>query len=320
MNNGNQYSLYYNGILYVNPLIAILFFLALWKKSIILASFILDVSMDEAGKTIRCVSFDIFRSLGIPDTLHVKPESVFQRMPDLKTVDWILFPPYNLVNLMAYALRKQIFPSISTYHLGFDKIQLTRALMARFPEQAPQTLICSPDTTGREQILDQMVFPFVMKAPRNSQGRGVSLIRNKRDFMDFADRQEILYAQEYLDIRRDLRVVRVSNKTVLAYWRAGAEGQFLNNVAAGGTIDYSGIPDKAIDLVAEISRELDINYAGFDVAEVDGRFYVLEYNLFFGTQALNEKKIALAPVIYQYLLEQSQNRIKPTEPLLPLAM
>ncbi|MBN1781946.1 hypothetical protein JW948_12515 [bacterium] len=275
--------------------------------------------MDANVKKLNCISFDIFRSLGMPDIRVMKPEEIFRKTADLKNADWILFPPYGLLNLMAYAFHKSVFPSLNTYHLGFDKVQMTRSFMVRFPEQTPETLIMPAGDNSLEMILDRMRFPFVAKEVRNARGKGVFLIRERKELQDYINKNETLYIQEYLDIRRDLRVVWVADRVVLAYWRTAPPGGFLNNVAAGGSIDYGDIPEQALQLVGEVCRSLNINYAGFDIAEVNGHFYLLEYNLFFGTQALGEKKIQLGPIIHQYLLEQSRT-VTPLKPLLPKAV
>ena len=296
------------------------FLLAFDQKSIILDPFILDLRMDDPCHIRKIISFDIYRSLGMPNTCFVKPEAVFKNVSSLQDADWIVFPPYHLVNLMAYVFQKPVFPSINTYHLGFDKVQMTRAFMLQFAANTPHTLIYPAENYYIDVILDQMTFPFVVKEVRNSQGRGVFLIENKKEFIKFAERNEILYVQEYLEIDRDLRVVWVGDRVVLAYWRIGQEGMFLNNVAAGGHIDYENIPEEALLLVKTVCQKLHLNYAGFDVAVSNGSYYLLEYNLFFGTQALNEKKIALGPIIYQYLLEQSRDKLTPLRPILPTAI
>jgi ribosomal protein S6--L-glutamate ligase len=276
--------------------------------------------MDDSQKKLKLVSFDIYRSLGMPNTRYVKPEDIFQKSSDLRDADWILFPPHSLVNLIAFAFQKPIFPSISTYHLGFDKIQMTRAFLARFPEHTPRTLIGPAQEFYIEKILDEMSFPFIVKENRNAQGKGVFLVKNRSDFMTYARQNEVLYVQEYLEIQRDLRVVWVGDRVVLAYWRIAAPGALLNNLAAGGTIDYDNIPLRAVQLVSQICRNLHINYAGFDIAEISGHYYLLEYNLFFGMQALNEKKITLTPLIYNYLVRQAADNLTPRKPVLPKAV
>lgn len=244
----------------------------------------------------------------------MKPEEALLKRDEIMHADCILFPPHALVNLMIHAFHKPVFPSPSTYHLGYDKIQMIRAFQIRYPLSTPQTLIYANTESNIRHIMDQMNFPFVAKEVRNSQGRGVFLIRDRKDFLEYAAKNETLLAQEYLDIRKDLRVVWVADRVILAYWKIAPPGGFLNNVAAGGEIRYENIPTGAIDLVANVCRTLRINYAGFDVAEYNGQYFLLEFNLFFGTQALSEKKIELGPIIYKYLTPQQPDT---REPLLP---
>lgn len=269
---------------------------------------------------LNLITFDLFRSLNMPGIRNMKPEDIFQKRPDIQQADWILFPPHSLVNLLVYGFQKSIFPTISTYHLGYDKIQMIRAFMARFPENTPQTLICPNEEHHRQRLLDQMTFPFVAKEIRNSQGRGVFLIESRKDFIQYCAKNETLYIQEYLDIKRDLRIIWVGNRVVLSYWRTAAPGNFLNNVSAGGEIDFADIPQAAVDLVSDVCKTLQINYAGFDVAEIYGNFYLLEYNLFFGTQALSDQKIMLGPVIYEYLKNRTEKKDDPRRPVLPMAI
>jgi ribosomal protein S6--L-glutamate ligase len=270
--------------------------------------------MATAEKKLKLVSFDIFRSLGMPNTEYMKPEDIFQKTSILKNADYVLFPPHSLVNLVTCAFQKSIFPSVNTYHLGYDKIQMTHAFRVCFPEHTPRTLIYPRSDIYVDLILDQMAFPFVVKEVRNAQGKGIFLIHNRNEFLAYAKNNEMLYAQEYLEIDRDLRVVWVGDQTILAYWRIAPQGGFLNNVAAGGRIDYSGIPDEAIRLVSRVCRTLKINHAGFDVAEVNGHYYLFEYNLFFGTQALDEKMIPLTSMIYTYLITQTSENSTPEHP------
>ncbi len=249
----------------------------------------------------------------------MKPEEIFKYSQLIENADWILFPSYRLVNLMAYVFKKPIFPNLSTYYLGFDKIEMTRAFLIRFPRHTPHTIICSNEDHNIEMILDTMPLPFVAKEIRNSQGKGTCLIQNRKDLKRFADQNDMLYIQEKLDIDRDLRIVWAGDRIVTAYWRIAPYGGFLNNLSAGGSIHFNDIPEEALLLIQSVCQTLNINYAGFDIAISEGHCYLLEYNLFFGTQALNEKKIPLNTIIYQYLLNQIIKNIPPQNPIIPRA-
>ncbi|MFS8541302.1 MAG: hypothetical protein LOD89_04345, partial [Tissierellales bacterium] len=77
---------------------------------------------------MRFVTFNPFRTLGIPNVTYIKPENMFKEVERIKEADFILFPEYWQVNALVYGLKKNIFPSISTYHLGHNKVETTRVL------------------------------------------------------------------------------------------------------------------------------------------------------------------------------------------------
>lgn len=254
---------------------------------------------------MKLVSFEPLRSLDLPVTASIKPEDWLRQRSVIDSADWLLFPEYWQVNALHYAWKKRIFPSVASYHLGHDKAEMTRALEAVAPRHMPLTFIRAATPRGIEEILDLLSFPFVAKEIRSSMGKGVSLIESAAQFRDYVQTHDILYAQEYLPIRRDLRIVYVGNQVLSAYWRNASEGSFHNNVAQGGTVSFDGVPAEACDLVASVARQLGIDHAGFDVAELDGHFYFFEFNIRFGLQALNSRGISVGRAILGYLEAQS---------------
>lgn len=260
---------------------------------------------------MRLLSFDPFRSIGIPGVTYLKPEHLFRERDRSLEADWVLFPPTWLANTLAYALKWRLFPALPGYHLGYDKVQMTRAFEAVCPSNLPRTLILRGDARGVEQALDEVGLPLVVKEPRNSMGCGVQLVATRAELNAWVAQNDVLYAQEYLPIDRDLRVVWVGDGVVAAYWRAAPAGGFFNNLARGGSVCWDGIPADAVKLVETVAHTLGLDYAGFDVAVVDGYPYLLELNLLFGNEALNRRGIRLGPTIFDYLTRQGR---PPREP------
>lgn len=255
---------------------------------------------------MRLVTFDPFRTLGIPGVRYIKPELYREHLAEILAADWLLFPEYWQVNALIYAHRKRIFPSPAAYHLGHDKVEMTRVLEARWPEHIPATMIRPGTPRDAEEILERLGLPLVAKDIRSSEGRGVTLITDESQWHDYCAHRTVLYAQEYLPIDRDLRVVVIGRDVVASYWRLQPEGGFLNNVAAGGTMAFHAPPPAAVRLVTRIARALRIDHAGFDVAMVGGRPYVLEFNRLFGNAGLREQGIRPAALIYQDLLRRTR--------------
>lgn len=252
---------------------------------------------------MQLVTFDPFRSLGLGGASFLKPEQVLESLPartELAGADWVLFAPTWQVNALAYGLGCRLFPSLATYHVGYSKVEMTRAFQAIAPEHVPRTLIVAADREGAERVADELGFPIVVKAPRAARGEGVELIGSRRELEGWVAEQDVLYAQEYLPAERDLRVVVAGSGIVAAYWRVGGDG-LRHNLARGGRIDPE-LPDTgALALVERVAGTLGVDYAGFDVLVADGQPYLLELNVFFGLQGIRDLGIDLAGPIRAYL-------------------
>ena len=266
---------------------------------------------------MKLVTFNPFRTIGISNTTYIKPESIFKKIDKIKEADYILYPEYWQVNSLVYGLKKKIFPSISTYQLGHNKVETTRALWATFPKNVPYTQILNKDIADVETIEEEFGYPLVAKEIKNSMGRGVFLIENRQELKNYIENNDILYIQERLPIDRDLRIVYVGNKVIGAYWRIASQGEFHNNIAKGASYDFNNIPLKAIELVEKVANALDINHAGFDIAVVDDNYYILEYNVMFGNEGLRKMGVKAEKYVYEYLLSNFNST--PNKPVYPKA-
>lgn len=90
------------------------------------------------------------------------------------------------------------------------------------PSHLPTTLIAANTPNAADEIFYQMLMPFVAKTPKSSMGDGVFMITNETDWRRYLSQTDIIYAQEYLPIDRDLRVVWVGDRVIDAYWRFSA--------------------------------------------------------------------------------------------------
>lgn len=255
---------------------------------------------------MQLVSFDPLRTWDIPGTRPVKAERWQEDLDEIRAADWVLFPEYWQVNFLTYGLKARVFPSVSSYHLGYNKVEMTRAFEVVAPEHVPYTRILPRTEGAAEAILSDLPFPFVAKEIHNSMGRGVFLIENVADLKRYVAANHMLYVQELLPIDRDVRVVVVGEKVVSAYWRIAPPGGFYSNVARGGSISFEDVPPTAVNLARSVAAELNINHAGFDVAMVEGHPFLLEFNMRFGNEALRQQRIRVGPIIYDYLRRQSQ--------------
>ncbi|MDH5302452.1 MAG: hypothetical protein OEW58_13965 [Gammaproteobacteria bacterium] len=254
---------------------------------------------------MRLVSFDSFRTLGFEGLEYVKPELMHRHLDLLREADWVLYPEYWQVNSLVYGLGARVFPSLASYHLGHNKIEMTRYFQLVAPANIPDTLILPNTPAGQQEVLDYFPFPFVAKKAKSSRGEGVYLIQSRRQFEEYCAEVDVLYAQEFLPIDRDLRLVVIGEKVVGGYWRVRSDGGFHNNVAQGGEIVMGLLPEAAVTLVERLARQAGINHAGFDIAMVGNYPFVFEFNRLFGNQGVSELGLDLPKLIMEYLSRQT---------------
>lgn len=247
---------------------------------------------------MKKVSFNMIRSAGIK-TDYAKPEYYYDQLDKVRAADLVLFPEYWMVNSIIYGLNKPIFPSPATYHLGHDKIEMTRAFKATFPNRIPKTLIYGKNPYTIERVLEEFEYPFVAKTAKSSMGQGVWLIKHEQDWLKYVDKHETFYVQQYIPNDRDLRIIVIGEEVVGSYWRVSEA--FLNNVAQGAQFSYDDIPEDVVAEVLDIAKTLHINHAAFDVIVADGEFYILEFNVFFGSEGLMPLGVRLTDKINHYL-------------------
>jgi ribosomal protein S6--L-glutamate ligase len=250
---------------------------------------------------MKLVSFDMLRTLGFPDTAQLKPAQMYDKAKLLQSADWVLFPEYWQLNALQYAYKARVFPSEACYRIGHNKIEMTRAFMAVAPHNTPDTYILANTTANAEELWHSLPQPFVAKLPKSSQGEGVWLIQTHSDWQQYLGKTDVLYVQEYLAIDRDLRIVLVGDEILAAYWRLQSPYSFHNNLARGGEAEFSPVPQAALDLVLQVSKALDINHAGFDVAMVGERPYLFELNRLFGNKGIAGGDARVNAAILEYL-------------------
>ena len=141
---------------------------------------------------MQLVSFDIFRTLGFPDTTVIKPDQFLSHRKALQDADWVLFPEYWQLNALVYGLGCRVFPSEASYRIGHDKVEMTRAFQTVAPEHTPWTLIEANGPEERERLWATMPSPFVAKLPKASQGEGVWLIESRQDWILYCEHTPVL--------------------------------------------------------------------------------------------------------------------------------
>jgi ribosomal protein S6--L-glutamate ligase len=250
---------------------------------------------------MRIISLDILRTLKFPSHTYIKPEHFFQRTSDFESADWVLYPEYWQVKALVYGLNARVFPSLPTYLIGHDKVEMTRVFQCIVPQNIPETHIHGNTSEKARMLWERMSHPFVAKIPRSSMGEGVFLIENLDQWRTYCSQTDVLYVQEWLPIDRDLRLVVIGERVVGGYWRLQSSNGFHNNIARGGEVFQGVLPPQAVQLVETVARTLGIDHAGFDVAMVGDHPYLFEFNRLFGTQGVESMIGDISHFILEYL-------------------
>jgi ribosomal protein S6--L-glutamate ligase len=194
-----------------------------------------------------------------------------------------IYYPSSFYSELFHAMGKPTFPSLQTYAFAQDKIKQT-ALFNLVGINHPRTRVFY----GKKQktrILAYFSFPFIAKIPRGSAlGRGIFLIRTPNELAEYCRRHGPAYIQEYFPIDRDIRVVVIGGRVVHAYWRIARKGCHCANIAAGGQVDLSPVPDAAQQLALDTAHRCNWDDVGIDICMHKGEYYVLEGNMKYGRE------------------------------------
>jgi ribosomal protein S6--L-glutamate ligase len=244
------------------------------------------------------------RLRGIPEvlTLGVKPnfpDYSAEEQALITAAPFILYPTLNYAQFFT-TIGKKIFPSVETYLYADNKIKQT-TLFSMLGLPHPRTRFYYRPQI--EIICQDFSFPFIAKIPRASaRGRGVFLIRNTEELIRYLRKTRIAYIQEYLPHDRDLRVVLINYKVVIAYWRVQAAGEFRANLHQGGTMDFDNVPPEALRLAQKCARACRLNDVGLDFLHSNGTWHLIEANMQYGRLGLAQKGLVLKEVIRKMLL------------------
>ncbi len=224
----------------------------------------------------RLSRFDWVTTLGLrPNLTDYPPESL-----ELIGRAEKIYYPTDAFAAQLHAMGKAIFPSLECHLFECDKIR-QNALFDLLNLPHPRTRIFYG--RQREKILEHFPFPFIAKTPRRSAlGRGIFIIDGPAALAAYLANHNTALIQEKLAITRDVRVVVIHFEPVCAYWRVCRPGEFRANVAQGGSVDFNNVPAEAVDLAVNLAKQANLDEVGVDVAWVDSRPLLLEFNVKYG--------------------------------------
>ncbi len=160
---------------------------------------------------------------------------------------------------------------------------------------------------------ERAVYKFTI----GTHGEGTSLVRTDELLEPLAmDRQTFL--QEFIetDVDRpfDYRIYVVGGEVVGAMCRTAREGEFRTNVAEGGAVEdvTDSLPTMVKEMAIDVTETVGLDYAGIDIIERDGTWYVLEVNTTAGFRGLfAATDVNPAPFIAKLAIDQVGGTVDP---------
>jgi len=238
------------------------------------------------------------RTLGVRPNLRDYSDAERALIDD---ADKIYYPSTFYAGLFD-TIGKAIFPSYHTYQYAQDKI-LQTALFGLAGIPHPYTRVFY-GKRQMDRILDFFQLPLIAKVARGSSlGRGVFMIHTPFELKQYCQNHKPAYIQEYLPIDRDIRVIVMGSKVIHAYWRIALKGEHRTNLAAGGKLDPSPVPDDARVFALDTARRCRWDDVGLDICMHEGRYYVLEGNMKYGKKGLLQAGIDYPRLVCDLILK-----------------
>ncbi len=170
----------------------------------------------------------------------------------------------------------RLFNSSEAIYLCDDKM-LTHIFLAnkgiKMPKtySAPLNYSLSNDSTFLEYIEKELPFPLIAKRNYGSLGKGVFLLKNHDELLDFESKykSEPHIYQEFIEssFGFDYRIILVGGKYVAGMKRYNDNGDFRSNIAQGGKSKIEKIGDTYINLAEKTAKELKLDYCGIDLLQ-----------------------------------------------------
>ncbi|MFN2356551.1 MAG: RimK family alpha-L-glutamate ligase [Desulfotignum sp.] len=215
----------------------------------------------------------------------------------------VLYPTAYYADLFN-TMGKPTFPSFHTYTFAMDKIRQTAIFqMCGIPH--PRTRVFYGQKQ-KKTIQDWFAFPFIAKIPRGSaRGQGIFLIANQADLTAYLTRKGPAYIQEYLPVDKDMRIIVIGQKVVLAYWRIARKPSFKTNLFQGGTICFDPVPKPALDLALSTAKQCGWDDVGIDILASGSQYFVLEGNMKYGTKGFQKAGINYKQLLCDLILNDA---------------
>ena len=189
-----------------------------------------------------------------------------------------------------------------------DKLYTQQILAASDLPFAKTMLVRFPINT--DLVEKNLGFPIIIKTVSGSQGTGVFLAENRINFEDLMSLIRAtkvttnIILQEFITSSRsrDLRVITIGGRAIVAMKRIAKDGSFKANFSHGGSVESYELSPEIEWLSTEASRIFDLDIGGIDLLFDGEHFKICEVNSSPGFEGIETcHKINIAQEIFRFL-------------------
>lgn len=161
--------------------------------------------------------------------------------------------------------------------------------------------------TGRQipdSVYRRFKTPYIVKSIEGSRGKQVFLIKDKNEIPKLLEQFGLgkLMVQRFIPIKEDFRIIVIGNKVIGGMRRIAAEGEFRTNFSLGGFTEGLTLSPRMQDLAIRAAKVFNAEFAGVDIVEHKGEYYILEVNLFPGFEGFESAtRINVAEKLAAYI-------------------
>ncbi|MDI6825628.1 MAG: RimK family alpha-L-glutamate ligase [Candidatus Aenigmarchaeota archaeon] len=161
-----------------------------------------------------------------------------------------------------------------------------------------------------ENVLDEIVYPVVLKLLYGSMGRGVIFADSKQSAITFIDTLELfkqpIFVEEYVkNPGEDIRAYVIGDRVIASMKRIAKKNERRSNIGVGGKGIKYDIPQKIADLACDAAGALGMEICGVDIIEGPKGPTIIETNInaqFQGLESATKRNVARQ--IVEYLKER----------------
>ena len=243
---------------------------ALWKRAYMLALLRRGIKAEVITET---------RSVKADDIIIWRPSQSLiphaKRFTDDSTRQWVD---------MAVQMERRgakIYPSSKVIAFFENKVNM-HTLFCQAGVRCPLTIIAS-NTADYNQGIEQVGFPFIVKGSHSFSSLEIQLIKTQaaadqlckelflKPQIGIPTTTHILRApviiQQFLNIRRDLRVVFVGDKLIFSYWRVNSSSDWQPTATRfGSNVLFEDVPLAWQETIISVVKKIDFPWGAFDVA------------------------------------------------------